>query len=45
MTREEKIAYDLEYRKQGFGRAADRRYRLKHLAEIRAKDRARKAKP
>lgn len=44
MTLEEKRLYDKEYREYGFGRHADKRYRLKHLAEIRAKDRARKQK-
>lgn len=42
MTPEEKRQYDKDYRKYGFGRHADKRYRLKHLAEIRAKDRERK---
>lgn len=42
MTKEERKAYDAEYRAQGFGRIRDKRYRLKHLADIRERDRARK---
>ena len=45
MTKEERKAYDLEYRLKGFRKEANRRYRLRHLLELRAKDRARKAKP
>lgn len=43
MTPEEKRQYAREYRAEGFGRDADRRYRLRWLEKIRAKDKARKA--
>lgn len=43
MTPEERRKYAREYRAEGFGRDADRRYRLRWLEKIRAKDRARKA--
>jgi hypothetical protein len=36
--------YLREYRREGFGAIIDARYRLKHLEEIRAKDRERKRK-
>ena len=44
MTKEERQQYNREYREEGFGSSADRRYRLKHLREIRKKDRERKRK-
>ena len=42
MTREERKQYAKEYRECGAGRMVDKAYRMRHLLEIRAKDRARK---
>lgn len=44
MTPEERKQYNAQYRREGYGRNGDARYRAKNLQEIRAKDRARKRK-
>lgn len=42
MTPEEQRKYAQQYRRDGYGRNADARYRAKWAERIRAKDRARK---
>ena len=42
MTPDERKEYAAQYRRDGYGKNADARYRAKNLLRIRAKDRARK---
>lgn len=41
MTPEEKSKYNTEYRKQGYGAAADARYRERHKEKYRERNRLR----
>lgn len=41
MTQEEHREYSKRYREEGYGKNADWRYRVKHAAELREKNRLR----